>query len=172
MKGWKLWIILLSLSLVLIGCSSSNDRDDAEELNANITVYTTVYPLQYLVEEISGDSIIAHSIFPPGVDGHMYEPTSKEMANLAKSDAFIYMGAGMEGFADSISDALGSEDVQLVEIGETEELFQKGIHTSSSAGEDDEHVIEIQGLADHYHTGDTIQLSAHLQIDSEHDHWH
>lgn len=32
--------------------------------------------------------------------------------------------------------------------------------------------IAIQGLADHYHTGDTIELSAKLEEDSEYDHWH
>ncbi|WP_208591226.1 ZinT family metal-binding protein [Gracilibacillus suaedae] len=32
--------------------------------------------------------------------------------------------------------------------------------------------IEIKGVADHYHTGDTIELTAVLEEDSEFDHWH
>ncbi len=169
MKSIKAWTIILFIGILLIGCSSPGDEDrNADESNENITVYTTVYPLQYIVEEIGGDTVTAHSVFPPGVDGHMYEPTSKEMTDFASSDAFIYIGAGMEGFADSVSLALGSEDVALIEIGQHEELFQKGTHESS----EHEQAIEIQGLSVHYHTGDMIELTANLHIDSEHDHWH
>lgn len=32
--------------------------------------------------------------------------------------------------------------------------------------------IKIEGVADHYHTGDTIELTAVLDEDSEFDHWH
>ncbi|MEJ8767782.1 metal ABC transporter substrate-binding protein [Oceanobacillus sp. HCA-5259] len=149
------------------------DQDNrVDESSEDITIYTTVYPLQYIVEEIGGDTVTVHSVFPPGVDGHMYEPTSKEMTDFAASDAFIYIGAGMEGFANSVSEALGLEDIALIEIGKHEELFQKGTQEGSDHEHEDEHAIEIQGLSDHYHTGDIIELTANLHIDSEHDHWH
>lgn len=32
--------------------------------------------------------------------------------------------------------------------------------------------IKIEGLGDHYHTGDKIELTAVLEEESEHDHWH
>jgi zinc transport system substrate-binding protein len=38
------------------------------------------------------------------------------------------------------------------------------VHTSGE--------IEIEGIADHYHTGDTIELTAMLNEDVEYDHWH
>ncbi|KAB2331715.1 ZinT/AdcA family metal-binding protein [Bacillus mesophilum] len=33
-------------------------------------------------------------------------------------------------------------------------------------------IVAIAGLADHYHTGDTIELTAELEEDLEYDHWH
>ncbi|MFB5662472.1 ZinT family metal-binding protein [Alteribacillus sp. HJP-4] len=32
--------------------------------------------------------------------------------------------------------------------------------------------IDIQGLADHYHTGDTVNLTAELNEETDNDHWH
>src|SRR5699024_817123 len=55
-------------------------------------------------------------------------PASKEMTSIAKGDAFVYLGAGMEGFAESAAGALASQDVKLIEIGEHEELFHAAAH--------------------------------------------
>ncbi|ASN07326.1 adhesin [Virgibacillus necropolis] len=98
-----------------------------------MTIYTSIYPIQYATERIGGDTVNVESVYPPGVDAHTYEPTSKEMTDIATSDAFIYLGAGMEGFAETAADALKSEDVALIELGTHEELF----HTDEDEMEED-----------------------------------
>src|SRR5699024_3366279 len=75
------------------------------------------------VERIGGDTVSTTSVYPPGVDAHTYEPASKEMTTIAKGNAFIYLGAGMEGFAENAAEALQSQDVKLIEIGRHDELF-------------------------------------------------
>jgi zinc transport system substrate-binding protein len=99
------------------------------------TIYTSIYPIQYAVERIAGDFVSTKTVYPPGVDAHTYEPTSKEMTNIAKGDAFFYLGAGMEGFAESAADALANQDTKLVELGENESLFD----TEVTHHEDDGH---------------------------------
>ncbi|MEI3611278.1 metal ABC transporter solute-binding protein, Zn/Mn family [Pseudogracilibacillus sp. SO30301A] len=143
MKFIKSFVFLLFLVFVTVGCSSTN-----EDTKSDLTIYTTVYPLQYIVEEIGGDTVTAHSVYPPGADGHTYEPTSKEMGEFARSDAFIYIGEGMEGFAESISSALGSQDVKLIEIGKHEELFHHEHADHDHDGHNHEHGD------DHDHEGD------------------
>ena len=173
MRIIKALVTLLFIGGIIAGCSSPNeDTTSSEQTKSDLTIYTTVYPLQYMVEEIGGDTVTAHSVYPPGADGHTYEPTSKEMIDIAKGDAFIYIGEGMEGFAESISDALGSQDVELIEIGKYEELFQKEGHSYAEHDEDEEHAITIEGLSDHYHTGDAIKLTANHSDGSGDDHWH
>src|SRR5699024_11397532 len=49
-------------------------------------------PLEYIASEIGGEHVHVETIYPPGVDAHTYEPTSKEITSLAKADAFIYLG--------------------------------------------------------------------------------
>lgn len=114
-----LHILFISLIALLIGCSSQENKSDSDQL----TVYTTIYPIQYISEFIAGDHIQIKSVYPPGVDAHTYEPTSKEMTDIAKADALIYLGANMESFIDTIRSALASQDILFVEIGEHQELF-------------------------------------------------
>ncbi|WP_370642273.1 metal ABC transporter solute-binding protein, Zn/Mn family [Virgibacillus salidurans] len=113
-------IILLTIGIFTIGCTPTDGASDNQE---GLTIYTSVYPIQYAVDRIGGETVTAESVYPPGVDAHTYEPTSKDMTTIADSDAFIYLGAGMEGFAETAAEALASQDVRLVEIGEHEELF-------------------------------------------------
>lgn len=112
---------------------------------------TTLYPFQFIVEEIGGEKISVETVYPPGADAHTYEPTSKEMAEIAKSDAFIYLGAGMEGFAESAADALKNQEVKLIEIGKQDELFHEAEvkHTQ----EDGEETHENKDVK-HNHNGE------------------
>ncbi|MGY0693289.1 metal ABC transporter substrate-binding protein [Virgibacillus sp. FSP13] len=118
LKRYTIIISFILLSLIIAGCKSSKENS-----NEGLTIYTSIYPIQYAVERIGGETVKAKSVYPPGVDAHTYEPTTKVMTSIASSNAFIYLGAGMEGLAESAADALQPEDVQLIELGKHEELF-------------------------------------------------
>ncbi len=113
-------IMLLITAMVMSACSTQESSSET-----GLTIYTSIYPIQYFTERIGGEHVNANSIYPPGVDAHTYEPTAKTMAEIATGDAFIYLGAGLEGFAESAADALAEEKVQLMELGAHEELFSK-----------------------------------------------
>lgn len=149
MKNNALLISIIFTCMFLYGCQNEV-YDQPEE---KLTIYTSVYPIQYIVERIGGHSLNTYSTFPPGVDAHSYEPTIRTMTSLAKSDAFIYMGGGMEGFSETISNALRNENVKLIELGrhevlyETvhhhkheEELTQEKNHDGHHHGEHDPHI--------------------------------
>lgn len=114
---------VLGIFLFAIFLSACNGTETPSD--SSLTIYTSIYPIQFIAEEIAGEDADVTSIFPPGVDAHTYEPTSKEITEIAKGDAFIYLGAGMESFAESAADALRSQDVHFAEIGKHENLFRK-----------------------------------------------
>lgn len=127
-------IILLLLSLGFIaGCGSADSGNDSP---SKTKIYTTIYPLQFLVEEIAGDTVDAITVYPPGVDEHSYEPTSKELTDIAEGEAFFYIGAGLEAFASTAAGALENQDVKLIEIGKSEELFLSSEHDHDDHGHD------------------------------------
>ncbi|RDW20925.1 metal ABC transporter solute-binding protein, Zn/Mn family [Oceanobacillus chungangensis] len=137
MKSLYKLLPLLFIGLLVTGCTSASN--DMPSSNDNLTVYTTIYPIQYIVEQIGGDSLTVKSVYPPGVDAHTYEPTSKDMTDIAESDAFIYLGAGMESFAQTAAGALEKQDVLLMEIGKHEELFQSSGSTEHDHEDEHEH---------------------------------
>ena len=88
-----------------------------------LEIYTTIYPLEFIIETIGEDTVDVESIIPPGADAHSYEPTMQDMTKYAGADAFIYVGGTMETFSDSISNALSGQPVELIHLYTHEELF-------------------------------------------------
>jgi len=147
----KLAIILsiTILTFAMAACSedTSSQEDDAsgENNESTLQIHTTVYPLQYFTEQIAGDAVEVETILPPGTDPHTYEPTTKEMVNMAEADAFIYNGAGLEGYAQKISDSLKPEDVKVLEAAKGIDLEEQGHNhgeDSTVAEHSDEHAHE------------------------------
>lgn len=120
MKLYQVIIFILLTGIFAAGCTPSESEKNS---NTDLKIYTSLYPIQYAVERIGNQSIETESVYPPGVDAHTYEPSSREMTSIAEGDAFIYLGAGMEGFAETAAQALDSQDIALIELGEDEKLF-------------------------------------------------
>jgi zinc transport system substrate-binding protein len=108
-------IFLFIITFLLTGC---NEEKQESEQSATLQVYTTVYPLQFFTEKIGGDFVDVDTVYPPGADEHTFEPSQKDMINLAESDLFIYIGLGLEGFVDKSLNTLKNEKVALLGAGE------------------------------------------------------
>lgn len=86
----KIIILLISL-LVLTGCTAF--KSDAME---DIDVYTTTYPINYLVKELYGEYSKVHSIYPNGVNFKEYELSDKKITEYAKSNLFVFNSQDIE----------------------------------------------------------------------------
>lgn len=134
-------LIIASLGLSLWGSTASADD--------TLDIYTTIYPLQFLVEEIGGETVNVESIIPVGADAHSYEPTMQDMTKYANADAFLYVGGNMETFSTSIANALSEQSVQLIHLYTHEELFVSE-HEYTHEHDDESHDHDDEGH-DHDH---------------------
>ncbi|MBO0587714.1 zinc ABC transporter substrate-binding protein [Sporosarcina sp. E16_8] len=119
----KLFIIISLFTMVLLAaCSNIGNEKESEN---QLTVYTTVYPLQYFTERIGGNHVDVKSIYPTGAEEHTFKPTQKEMMTLADSDLFFYIGLGLEDFVENAEKTLKDEHVKMVATSEaiTEEML-------------------------------------------------
>jgi len=89
MKKTLLLIFLIFLLLLTSGCFK---RDDLE----NVTIYTTVYPIEYLVNELYGYNSLVKSIYPDDVDASTYKLTKKQIRDYSKASLFVYNGLSDE----------------------------------------------------------------------------
>ena len=131
--------IALIVSALLTACGSG--EKEQTENNDALTVYTTVYPLKYLAEEIGGDMIEAKSVYPANADEHSFEPSQKEIIDMAESDLFLYIGYNLEGFVKKAAPILEGEGVKVAAIGEQIELdadsHSEDGHDHAEDGHDD-----------------------------------
>lgn len=87
MKKIKL-LICISL-LLLTGCIK---RDNLE----NITIYTTSYPIEYIVENLYGTHSTVKSIYPNGVDINTYTLNEKQIKDYSNGNMYIFSGLTSE----------------------------------------------------------------------------
>lgn len=159
---------VLTLSLLLTGCGSKEVVKTGENKEKNsLTVYTTIYPLEDFTKKIGGSYVEVQSIYPPNVDAHSYEPSTKDMINLADSDLFIYTGAGIEGFAEKATEALKKEEVQILKAAEGINLIESS-HSDEHHEDENEH-SEVEEHAEseaHEEEGhDHGELDPHIWLD-------
>ncbi len=89
MKKFKLLLLTLATMTLLTGCFKRDNMD-------NISIYTTTYPIEYLVNYIYGYNSNINSIYPNGVNTHEYKLTNKKIKEYAQTDMFIYNGLTSE----------------------------------------------------------------------------
>ncbi|MCM3587981.1 zinc ABC transporter substrate-binding protein [Mesobacillus maritimus] len=150
-------VIGLVIGLILSGCSEQETPSQTNQSDM-LTVYTTVYPLEYFAQRIGGEHIEAKTIYPPGADEHTYEPSQKDMIQLAEADLFIYVGLGLEGFVEKAKGTLENEDVHLLGAGEHLHLEEVDEENHSDEEGVDEHDHEEE---DHNHGN----VDPHVWID-------
>ena len=81
--------LIFSVSLLLLtGCSSDKMED--------ITIYTSVYPIEYVTKSLYGDYSSIYNMYPQGINPYTYKFTSKQIKDYGNSDLVIYDGLGNE----------------------------------------------------------------------------
>ena len=84
MKIKKFLILTLLIILITPGCSITKDSME------DITIYTTIYPIKYLLDSLYGDNATINSIYPSGVDTSDYELSDKKLEEYSKTDLFVF----------------------------------------------------------------------------------
>ncbi len=100
--------------VMLSACGNINKGENKDVSSKNkLKIYTTVFAFQSFTEQIGGKYADVKSIYPPGADMHTFEPTQKEMVNIAKGDLFIYSNQEMDPVAKKIAGSINNKDLKL-----------------------------------------------------------
>ena len=87
MKNKVVLIIGILLSIFMLsGCSNN------QETTSSMTAYTSVYPVEYILENLYGDNVAIYSIYPDGINYKNYSLTKKQLSDYSKGDLFVYNG--------------------------------------------------------------------------------
>ncbi len=106
-------LIMLVLSVVLfMSLSACKPDDDIDEI-----VYVTVYPMQYLVEEIAGDTVLVKRVPGSTVHSESIDWSAKEIIDMSNADLLFYVNAGVDTYIpDNIDSTFNDGSVEFIDI--------------------------------------------------------
>lgn len=104
-------ILVLLLSTLLSACGG---RSQPALVNGKINIVASFYPLYDFASKIGGDHVNVVNLVPAGVEPHDWSPKSRDIQNLTKSDLFVYLGAGFEGWVHDTLDSLKKDSKTVV----------------------------------------------------------
>lgn len=101
-------IIALLIASLIVLCSTGCviKRDNLEDVD----IYTTVYPIEYIVDKLYGYNSHVSSIYPAEIDIENYSLTPKQIEDYSKGAIFVYNGLSNE---KSIARDLLNKNVDL-----------------------------------------------------------
>ena len=94
-------------------------------------------------KKIGGDKVEVINLVPAGTEPHDWEPSTKDLIEMEKSDIFIYNGAGMEQWVDDVLESLDTEELTSVEASKGIKLLKDQDaheHDHEHNSENDPHV--------------------------------
>lgn len=154
--------MLFSAALIFsaAGCGSSQDFDtqifntglngqarqeeNADSAEGKLRVMASFYTMADFAEKIGGDRADITCMVPTGTEPHDWEPSTTDITGLERADVFIYNGAGMEHWAEDVTESLENKELLVVEASQGVKLHAEEEHDheghSHSHGGYDPHV--------------------------------
>ncbi len=180
--------ILIVLSMLLMGCTSNSNDDNPDGLS----IVTTSFVTYDFARAIATDDNV-NLLIKPGQDAHSFEPTTQDMIDIENSDLLIYTNDGMEPWVNGLLDESilkldASKNITYLESDHDhshdhdEEAHDHSEEDHDHGEEDHDHgeaaledapvTVVVEGLNEHYHTGDELVLDATDSTHPDYDHWH
>ena len=79
------FLLLILITIILLpGCTIKKDSME------DIDIYTTIYPIKYLISSLYGDNSTIYSIYPSGVNPNDFELSEKKLEEYSKTDLFVF----------------------------------------------------------------------------------
>lgn len=79
-------ILLICLLLfTLTGCIKKDNFED-------VSIYTTIYPIEYIVDYLYGEHSEIYSIYPDGVNTEKYDLTNKQIKDYSNTNLYVFNG--------------------------------------------------------------------------------
>ena len=77
-------------------------------VRVSVSAFCSIAPQQFFVERVGGDLVSVGVLVGPGQSPHTFEPTPRQMADLAESDVYFAIGLPLEDRLLGRVEALGS----------------------------------------------------------------
>ena len=106
-------VTILSIPILLSGCSASvPDTDTEEDGKRNVVATTTM--LADLSAVIGGGRVTVNGLMGPGIDPHLYQASAGDVSLMQKADIVVYNGLHLEGKMGDVFENLTAQDAAVI----------------------------------------------------------
>ncbi|MEN0021520.1 MAG: metal ABC transporter substrate-binding protein, partial [Planctomycetota bacterium] len=127
--------VLLGVGVAAISQRSADGQ--SWQSDGEVQVIVSIPPLRSFAEALAPDAEVVVMV-PAGVSPHGYEPRPSDMATLARADAVLAIGRGLEGRLLPAVDRAEARSVPTVRVGE--QVWSTETDSGSAVGRWDAHV--------------------------------
>ncbi len=117
-------VLLFDGAVALMG--NTLDETDGED---ELRVAVTIPPQKQFVEKVGGDRVKVTLMVPPGEDPHSYEPTPRQMREVAKADIYLKLGSEIS-FEKRWMDRINSYNEEMTVVNASEGIELRKIGSS------------------------------------------
>lgn len=107
-------------AVLLVGCGSGGVSPDRGA--GRVRVIASLYPLQWMAEQVGGDRVAVSNLTAPGVEPHDLTLSPKDVASLAAADVIVYLS----GYQAAVDDAVAASDATTFDAADATELLRPG----------------------------------------------
>jgi len=105
-------VIVAALTIfAFVSCGKGNS-------DGKMRVITTLFPQYDMAKIIAGDKAEVTMLLPWGIESHTYDPSVKDMTEVANADIFIYTGSSMEPWAATLLENAQNKQTTVVDLSE------------------------------------------------------
>lgn len=144
-KTFSAILLCLAILLPLGLLAACTEPTSAFADDGRLKITATLFPQYDFARVIGGDRVQVIKLLPSGTESHTYEPTATDILTVADSDLFLYTGADMEPWAQTVLSGIDqppmaidlSEGIQAVATDHDHE------HDHDEDGTEDDHVHAV-----------------------------
>ncbi|MGM0435449.1 MAG: metal ABC transporter substrate-binding protein [Bacillota bacterium] len=155
----KILILLVTLMTVLSIAACDDTTDDGT------VVYTTTYPLKFLLDSIGEDVVTVKYVPGSQVHGESHDWSQKEIIDMQDADFLFHVGAGYDTYIEAnIDSVFDDQNVELVKMENHIDILEVELihdHEDEDHGDeehDEEEHPEVTTLPDAHFWLDTSRM--------------
>ncbi|MFL1430339.1 MULTISPECIES: metal ABC transporter substrate-binding protein [unclassified Nocardiopsis] len=148
------------------GQASPAGGQGPDPADAELTVVTGVYPLEWLAHEVGGDRVAVLQLTEPGMEPHDLELTGRQIGQLTEADLAFYVAGLQPAVDEAVEQEAADRALDVADVVELHPVGDEGGHEheeSDAHGHEDEDAhAEEEAEGDGHDHGD---LDPHFWLD-------
>lgn len=108
--------LLISCCIAAMALVCGCGRDETSKAAGRPVIVATIFPLQSITSQLTGDWADVELLLPPGSSPHDFELKPAQMEPLSRADVLVAVGMNIDGWAEKAAQQVGRKDLRVIRM--------------------------------------------------------